>query len=229
MIRDEHERLVDRLASGHATPEEETEIRARAKDDPRLARLLSAEHAVVTGLMADKASLPAGAVEPSARLLAALNASTGGISGAVGGSMIIKGIVGGVVSIGLVTGLSLLLGTKEAARPETDRLNVQQQIATPAPPIPPILEAAPTEQPAPESATTLADPGANAPHGTDRSATRAAETRQMKSGRSKDIPVRIKKEKAEGSSSARVWEKATKRGQKSTNSTETSVQGGGRE
>lgn len=222
MIRDEHERLVDRLASGHASPEEEAEIRTRANEDPRLARLLRAEQAIVVGLMADKATLPAGAVEPGAKLLAALNASTGGVASAVGGSLVAKGIIGGVVTIGLVAGLTLLPGSRETSQPTTAKPNVQERVATPTPPTAPVPVVTPKEHQARESATTLADPGTKTPKVVGRATLRSSDGRQSRTERS---PARIKKEGAEGSSNDKAWSKATKRGMKSTNSAETKVEG----
>lgn len=211
------------MASGHATPDEEAEIRARAKDDPRLAMLLRAEQAIVVGLMADKASLPAGAVEPGAKLLGALSGSTGGVAGTVGGSMIVKGIIGGMVTIGIVAGLSLLPGTKENPGRTTPKPSTQERITPHVLTTPPVPESTSDEPGVPESAPTLADPGRKAPRVMDRPTTRGSEIRQTKSPRAKDASVRSHVEKPEGGSTNRPWKNATKRGEKTTNSTETSV------
>jgi len=118
MIRHERERLVDRLASGHAGPDETKDILARAEEDPQLARLIRADRAIVVGVAMDQTTLPPGAIEPGARLVTALQASSNGLSGLGGGSLLVKGVVGSLGAIGLAVGILYLSGTPGAPAPQ---------------------------------------------------------------------------------------------------------------
>jgi len=209
MIREEQERLADRLALGHAGPEEEAEILARAAEDPKLARLIQADRAIVAGISMDKASLPAGAVEPGAGLLAALKASPAGVSGGIGGSLALKGIVGGLAALGLATGLSLLPGTgvPPPAPPAATTQSAPQDVSAPS-----SIE--------PKPASTLGGPASTPPRALQRTAARRVEPRVAKSAPNQK-PPQIGKEHNDGNSARDRWKGSGKRGTKTNSSTET--------